>query len=104
MNDPTIATSQPNPASISNRSVLLSTSDRDLPARTYPSLFPVKYETTVVSYFTGKSEGYVLAGRSLSEVERRTERLLMLAGFGWLVAIVGSFIATLLFVNAPKKK
>jgi hypothetical protein len=38
----------------------------------------------VLTRYTGKTSGYVLAGRSLREVEKREDRLLWLVGLAWL--------------------
>jgi len=61
-------------------------------------------EATVVTHFSGKNEGYVLVGRSLRETERRIELTMKLAGFGWIVTFVGTFIASFLFIKSPNKK
>ncbi len=61
-------------------------------------------EATIVSYFTGKYEGYVLVGRSMMEIENRIERILIFTGLGWITAFVGSLFVTVLFVKAPKNK
>ena len=60
-------------------------------------------EAIVVTYFNNKHEGYVLAGRSLREVELREDHILQLAGLGWLATMIGSLIAALLFIKSPKK-
>jgi hypothetical protein len=51
----------------------------------------------VMVAFSGKQPGYMLAGRSLREVEKRADQLLLLVGAAWLVAIAATFILTLLF-------
>jgi len=38
-------------------------------------------------------EGFVLAGRSLREVENRESQLTQMVGIAWIVAMVGSFVA-----------
>lgn len=49
----------------------------------------------VVTYYTGKNSGYVLAGRSLREVEKREDQLALEAGFVWLVSLLATvFIIT----------
>lgn len=60
-------------------------------------------EAIVVTYFNNKSEGYVLAGRSLQEVEQRENQILKLAGIGWIATLVGSFLAVFLFIKSSKK-
>ena len=42
--------------------------------------------------FGGDTAGFVLAGRSLREVERRESMLGLEVGLGWLLAMLGSFI------------
>lgn len=42
---------------------------------------------TVVTYFKGKSSGFVLVGRSLREVEAREENMMKLVGLGWAGAV-----------------
>lgn len=45
----------------------------------------------VVKYFEGKQKGYIAVGRSLAEVEKRSDDLLKLTGFG-LAAALGILI------------
>ena len=47
----------------------------------------------VVVPFSGQQSGYVLAGRSLWEVETRESNLLFLVGIGWIVTLFISFIS-----------
>jgi len=61
-------------------------------------------EAVVVTYFNNKHEGYVLAGRSLREVEKREDYLFQLAGLGWLATLIGSLVVALLFFKSSQKK
>jgi hypothetical protein len=47
---------------------------------------------SVVTRFGGSHPGYVLAGRSLREVEARVDRLTQVTGLAWVVGLVGSFV------------
>jgi hypothetical protein len=47
----------------------------------------------VVVPYQGHAEGYVIAGRSLREVERRESDLLHLVCMGWIAVMAGSFAA-----------
>jgi hypothetical protein len=49
-----------------------------------------------VTQFGGTSPGFVLAGRSLREVESREDRLTLMVGLAWLATLVGTFAAWLL--------
>jgi hypothetical protein len=46
-------------------------------------------------YKSGKGEGFVLAGRSLSEVEKRETQTLFLTGMAWIIALSGTFVIKL---------
>lgn len=48
---------------------------------------------TVIAPVRGAQSGYVLAGRSLREVERRTSDLLLLVAVGWLGALGATLVA-----------
>ena len=48
----------------------------------------------VAVYFKGKSEGFVVAGKSLREVEKREELLQTQVGIGWLFTLFISYITT----------
>jgi len=52
-------------------------------------------EAAVVTQFGGSSPGFVLAGRSLREVEDRESRLTQMVGAAWIAGIVGSFVLCL---------
>ncbi|MEO8288112.1 MAG: hypothetical protein ABI670_16920 [Chloroflexota bacterium] len=47
---------------------------------------------TVVARYGGSKPGFVLAGRSLREVEKREDQLRLFAGIAWLGGIVGSLV------------
>lgn len=58
---------------------------------------------TVIVGFNGKQKGYVLAGRSLREVEKRIDKLTLMIGLGWLASIViVSFTLVLKNINRRK--
>jgi len=48
----------------------------------------------VVTQFKGLTSGFVLAGRSLREVEKREDDILLILVAGWLVMILATFVAT----------
>ena len=58
---------------------------------------------TVVVYFKGQSEGYVVAGRSLREVEARANMLLLDVAIGWTAGVAGSFGLAVLFTLGAKR-
>lgn len=51
----------------------------------------------VLTYFKGKNEGYVLAGKSLKEVDKRTDALKTIALISWAGSLVLSLIIILFF-------
>ncbi len=51
----------------------------------------------------GKLAGYVLVGRNLKEIEKRTVNLGLLVTFGWLITMVSTF-TTILMVNLRGSK
>lgn len=53
----------------------------------------VRVATVVTYYENASSSGYVLAGRSLREVESRVSKLGGLVLFGWLVSLLVLFLA-----------
>lgn len=58
----------------------------------------------VITYFSGKNKGYVLAGRSLREVEKRIDQLGILVLLGWIGTLVASFITvSILHISQHKK-
>jgi len=52
-------------------------------------------EAAIVTQFGGNHPGFVLAGRSLREVEDRESQLTQLVGLALIVGIVGSFVLCL---------
>ncbi len=52
-------------------------------------------EAVVLRFVNGMTPGYVLVGRSLSEVEARTSTLFHLSEMGWGLAMLGSLACTL---------
>ena len=48
----------------------------------------------VIAKFGGKNPGFVLVGRSLKEVEKREDKILLIVGLAWLVTL---FFATVPF-------
>lgn len=57
---------------------------------------------TIVTRFAGTNSGYVLVGRSLREVEKRTLNLLQMTITAWILSLVGIFILSA--VLSSKKK
>lgn len=57
----------------------------------------------VVTRFVGKSSGYILAGRSLREVEKREEQLMAQVSLAWVAVILATLATTLVFVPRHKK-
>lgn len=53
---------------------------------------------TVIAYFSGKTSGYVLVGRSIREIEKREDQVFVLAKLTWIGALVATFVAVLVFV------
>lgn len=55
----------------------------------------------VIVHYTGTRSGFVMAGRSLREVEARIDQLTLLTGAGWVgtlaVTVVVTFLVELLF-------
>ncbi len=48
----------------------------------------------VVTQYKGSNSGFVLAGRSLREVEKREDSLMLVLLAGWVVMILVTFVAT----------
>ena len=53
---------------------------------------------TVIIRFGGSRPGFVLAGRSLREVEKREAQLTQMVAGAWIVALAGSLVLSLLAV------
>ena len=51
-----------------------------------------------IEYFKGSNEGYVVAGRSLREVEIRIDRIFTLVVLAWCVTLIVTLAATLFIV------
>jgi hypothetical protein len=49
-------------------------------------------DASVVIHFAGSHPGFVLAGRSLREVEARVDQLTQVTGLAWVAGLVGSFV------------
>lgn len=56
----------------------------------------------VLEYHAGAHPGFVLVGRSLREIEIRSDNLLLLAGFGWIVSVVIIFAFVFWYNNKEK--
>jgi hypothetical protein len=59
---------------------------------------------TVVRYFSGARTGFVLAGRSLFEVENRIDKLMIGIAFGWLFTIISTLIVVLIIEHFTYKE
>lgn len=64
----------------------------------------VRIATIITKYSGSKASGYVLVGRSLREVEVRENMLALQIGLGWIVTMLGSLIAKMIFISQVKKK
>jgi hypothetical protein len=58
----------------------------------------------VLVHYSGKDSGFVLAGRSLREVEKREDSLAQLVALGWLAATVVTLPLVLFFSWFPRRK
>lgn len=58
----------------------------------------------VVTRVENGIKGYVLAGRSLREVETRSDLLLKQVSIVWIVILVTSLVAVILFVDKNRKR
>jgi hypothetical protein len=65
----------------------------------------VRIAAVVVAY-GGAQPGFVLAGRSLREVEKRESQVEQITGIAWLVTLVGSLVVVIIceFVFADRKR
>lgn len=59
---------------------------------------------SVIVPISGGDGGYVLAGRSLREIEYRVEQLTLKLGLGWLASLVGTFVLVLLLEKFIKRE
>lgn len=62
----------------------------------------LRIAAVVTRYSSGEKTGYVLAGRSLKEVETRIKSLALMSAIAGLAALVLSFIAALLYVKVSR--
>ncbi len=58
---------------------------------------PEVRSAVVVVYYQGVKSGFVLAGRSLREVEKREDKTFLMVSIAWLVAVVATLASTILF-------
>ena len=56
----------------------------------------------VVTQFTGSASGFVVAGRSLREVEKREDGLLQILEAGWIVMMLATFVVTALLFRKSR--
>ena len=70
---------------------------------TWQPVFGVRI-AAVLTRYEGPKPGYVLAGRSLREAERRIQMLGRQVGFLWLAALFTSLVATIIFYPSPKRE
>lgn len=63
-------------------------------------------EAVVIQYFVGpnNTSGYVLAGRSLREIEKRENALLFIAVYAWIAIFLASGAGMLLFGKSRSKR
>jgi hypothetical protein len=64
----------------------------------------VRSAVVLTKYSGSTGSGFVLAGRSLREVEIREARLEIMVGLAWIAAMVATFVATLVLIPNPRKK
>ncbi len=58
----------------------------------------------VMRHYSGRTTGYVLAGRSLREVEKREDRLMRQVGLMWVVTLAATLIGVLVTSTSEKRK
>ncbi len=61
----------------------------------------IRIAASVIKY-NGAKPGFVLAGRSIREVEKRESSLEKQVLGAWLATLVASMVATLIFINKPR--
>ena len=54
----------------------------------------------VVTHFRGAASGFVVAGRSLREVERQEDNLMLIVGAAWLASLAATLAASVALVYA----
>ena len=59
---------------------------------------------TVISRVGGSRPGFVLAGRSLREVEKRESELTQMVLGAWFVAIIGALMSTALVMFLDNRR
>ena len=59
---------------------------------------------TIITHFAGPHPGFVLSGRSLTEVEKRIDLLAPLVGLGWLATLGGTLVVCLLVQALSKRE
>jgi len=57
----------------------------------------------VVQHYTGKSNGFVIAGRNMREVENREQRLGTLVTLAWMVLMLATFVLQMIAVSLYKR-
>lgn len=57
----------------------------------------------VISKYSGTTSGYILAGQSLRDPEKRVNDLGIITLIGWLFSLVVSFLLVWLFFHEPKE-
>lgn len=58
---------------------------------------------TVITRYNGVSQGFVLVGRSLREVEKREDNLLSIVSMAWAVTTIASFLTVLTSLKLTSK-
>ena len=69
---------------------------------TWQPMKGVRTAVVVAKYETNGTTGFVLVGRSLSEVETRIMRLGLIVGLGWLVTSIATLVFTALLPRFKK--
>ena len=57
----------------------------------------------VVTRYTGANSGFILAGRSLREGEKRMNNLLLITGFAWAASLLATLITVVFFELVQRK-
>ncbi len=61
-------------------------------------------QAVVLKSFSGKNSGFVLAGRSLLEIEKREDDVLLQVFLAWIVSLCGTFVAVWIVLSLLKTK
>ncbi len=64
---------------------------------------PTVRQAIVIVYYGGEHPGFIVAGRSLREVEKREGMLSLQVGLAWIVAMFGSLVLASILVIFKKK-